>query len=333
MSEENTPNTENENNEIPNIPELDKYIFSQDEYTAGIVPRKLEAEKVARWLIGKIKKEHDANVFERAELTADFYDTFEVAPTFKAFLDRGETDEASIGKSASIARTIAHCGGAENIDFAKQYYKHLIGKSSTFRSFEELVRLHEAIGLGGNSAELRQRIRTVAAPLESQAKTDYRARLELKNLQWPIEQKLRRAEKVEEVKSKILSIGDRKKRVQEETKAYLGIGYGYVEYLYPWAARRLRRETWAPVPAEQEKRNDEAPLKSEVAGLLRSYASDPSLSPNGNPGGKASLKLRLLRAIKFFGGEIKADEEDLLLDKKSQQSDILANEGFLIKAE
>lgn len=332
MADENTTagNGSGDSSEVPNIPELDEYIFGDDEYKSGIVPRKLVPERVAKYLIGKIKKDHDLKVFLRTESVADFYDTFEVAETFKTYLTKGEGDEAGIRKSAAISRIIARCGGSANVAFADDYYKHLVQKADTFRSFEDLVLLHEALGRGSNSKEIRERIKAKLASLETKAKTDYKARLEHKNFQWPIEQKLMRAEKVEAIKQQILAINDRGKRIEEEIKAYLAVGYGYVEYLYPWAARRLRQESWGGSPAEQGQRNDEVPLRKDVADNLRRFSENPTLSPDGKPGGDESLKLRVLRAIKFFDGEVTEKDARFLEENKNQQSDLLANEGFML---
>lgn len=334
MSEQDIPQNGAPNGEssddIPSIPALDQYIFKIDEYQSGIVPRKLEHEKVARYLAGKVKRDLALKSFIRVESVADFYDTHEVVEKFKPFLDRSESDEESIRRSVVIARIIARAGDANDVEFIKKYNKHLIQKADTVLVFEDLIHLHEALGLGSASQDLRAKIGSKANSLEQKKETDYRARIEQRQYTGALLQKLNRAEKVEPVKQKILELRDRKERIREETRAYLTIEYGYLEYLQPWAARRLRRETWAANPPEQLKRNDAAPLKKDVADQLRAFLNDPAASPGGKPGGDDSLKLRLLRAIDFFGGEITEVERTFLDTSKRQQADTLSNEGFML---
>jgi hypothetical protein len=334
MSEQDIPQNGAPNGEssddVPSIPELDKYIFTLDEYQAGIVPRKLEHAKVARYLIGKIKRDLGYKNFLRVESVADFYDTNEVVDKFKGFLDKTETDEESIRRSIVITRIIARAGSPEAVEFAKQYNKHLIQKAETILTFEDLILLHEALGLGSASQDLRAKIGVKAKSLEQKKDSDYRARLEHRQLTGPLLQKLNRAEKVEPVKQKIVEIRDRKERIREEIRAYLTIEYGYLEYLQPWAARRLRRETWAANPPEQLNRNDAAPLKKDLVDQLRAFLNSSSDSPGGKPAGDEALKLRLLRAIKFFGGEVSEEEQTFLDTQSNQQADILANEGFML---
>jgi hypothetical protein len=51
-------------------------------------------------------------------------------------------------------------------------------------------------------------------------------------------------EKANAVKERILHNPERARRIDEKIKMYLTREYGYLEFLQPWAARRLRRESW-----------------------------------------------------------------------------------------
>lgn len=334
MSEEtNSKNNlpeDKSSSEVPSIPELEKFIFVLDEYTAGVVPRKLVAPEVAKFLNGKIEKTTALKSFTRVESAAKFYETYEIVEKFKGFLDKKEVNEEDTLRSIVITRIIAYLGNAEDVAFATQYYKYLVGRAESAAEFEDLVLLHEVLGLGTNSKELNQKLQSKISSLEGKKDSDFQAGLQYQKFKESIAQKLYRAEKVQSIKEKILQTTDRKKRLEEEIKAYLSLEYGFLEYLQPWAAGRLRRETWAAQPAEQTKRNDNAPLKADVAQTFRDFLGKIDKIDEIEKEDEESINIRLLRAIKFFDGKTSIEEDGFLSLYKGKQLDILANEGFQI---
>lgn len=326
-SKDNLPEAET-SGDVPSIPALEKFIFVLDEYTAGVVPRNLAAPEVAKFLNGKIEKTTALKSFTRVESAAKFYETFEVVEKFKGFLDKKESGEEDVRRSIVIARIIAYLGTAEDVAFAAQYYKYLIGRAESESEFEDLVLLHEVLGLGSNSGDLNKKLQSKIASLETKKDSDFQAGLQYQKFKESIGQKLYRAEKVQPIKDSILKTADRKKRLEAEIKAYLSLEYGFLEYLQPWAAGRIRRETWAANPAEQIRRNDKAPLKEDVAQALRDFLGKIDKIEEIEPEDKESIRIRLLRAIKFFDGKISAEEEVFLSPYKGKQLDVLANEGF-----
>ena len=334
MSEEtNSKNNLSEgetSSEVPSIPELEKFIFAIDSYTAGVVPRKLSAPEVAKWLNRKVEKTTELKSWTRVESAAKFYETYEVVEKFKGFLDKKESGEEDVRRSIVIARIVAYLGSAEDVAFATQYYKYLVGRAESVEEFEDLVLLHEVLGLGTNSKELNQKLQSKISSLESKKDSDFQAGLQYQKFKESIAQKLYRAEKVQSIKDAILKNTDRKKRLEEEIKAYLSLEYGFLEYLQPWATGRLRRETWAAQPAEQIKRNDNAPLKADVAQAFRDFLGKIDKIEEIEKEDEESIRIRLLRAIKFFDGKISSEEEGFLALYKGKQLDVLANEGFQI---
>ncbi|MEZ5425015.1 MAG: hypothetical protein R2747_02010 [Pyrinomonadaceae bacterium] len=334
MSEENMSDNSPEkesSSDIPSIPELEEFIFHPDQYTGGVVPRELPAPDVAKFLLGKIQKDAKLQTFIQVEQVANFYDTNEVAAKFKTFLSKDESNEEENRRSMVIDRIIARLGDDQDVEFAKNYYKHLIQKATSVAEFEDLIKLHEALNLGGDSSAIRSKINARLAELEAKKDSGYEARLEYLKFDETVMNLLTRAEKVKAVKEKILGMSDRKQRLNEEIKAYLRIEYGYIEFLQPWAARRIRQETWGQQPADQRFRVDRQPLKKEVSTVFRDYLNEelgkfPTLTKEE----KESAKISILRAIKFFDGQV-SEEEDAFLDVfKGTQADILANEGFLL---
>ncbi|CAN5250614.1 hypothetical protein BH10ACI1_BH10ACI1_07780 [soil metagenome] len=331
MSEENIKQENTPSAEPVSIPALERFIFKPDEFNDSIVPRGLDPAEVAKFLIQKIDKEASLEVFIQVEKVADFYDPTEVVEKFRQFLDKKESGSEAVRRSIVITRIIAVLGKPDDIDFARAYYKYLVSKIDTINDFEEIIFLHEDLNLGKNSGELRGRLQAKLASLEQKKATDNDARLDYLKLQEEIEAKIRGVEEVQPIKDRVLQISDRKKRVEEEIKIYVTSEYGFISLLQPWAARRIRRETWGAQPAEQIKRTDNSQLKADVAKLLDDFLKKIDDLPDLEPEEKEFAKIRTLRAIKFFGGKIPDSEENFLNERKNKQVDILANEGFLIK--
>jgi hypothetical protein len=334
MSEENTPQTPDTEQTAadlpPSIPELERFIFDDDEYRSDVVPRKLPASKVAEFLLGRIKQSDNLRVFVQTEKVVDFYDVYEVAGKFRQFLDKKEAGVEDNQRSIVITRIIALVGNADDIEFAKQYSKHLIQKCETVAEFEDLILLQNVLGPGADGKPLEQRIQARTAALEKQKDANYQASLQYLKFVEVIGSKLSKVEKAQQIKANILKISDRKQRLEEEIKMYLLIEYGYPEYLQTWATRRIRRETWAAQPAEQIKRTDNQTLRDDVVKSLQSYLEKLPKVPDLESDEKEFAKIRLLRAIIFFGGKIKPDEKSFLDSHKNEQLDILSDEGFLL---
>ncbi|MCW5960095.1 MAG: hypothetical protein KIS76_08020 [Pyrinomonadaceae bacterium] len=324
--QENTPNAPTGDS---NMAPLDDFIFKSDPFNKEIVPRELDAKNVAEFLIKKINASSELKHLIQAEKAADFYDTFEIAPKFKEyFSDISKTDDELL-RSIVLVRTIARVGKPEDIEFAKQAYLRLIPRLDTQQHFEEVIKLHEILGLGTKSSELRAKIKQKIGELDGKKDTEYSAEIELLNFQGAIEQQLSRAEKVQDTKNSIVAMTDRKKRLEKEIAAYLALEFGFEEYLESWSAKRLRRETWAASPLEQTERVDTRPFAKEVATAFRDFLSDPRIKSLEEEE-KEFAEIRILRAIKFFGGKLKEQEVEFLAQFVGKQADTLANEGFLL---
>jgi hypothetical protein len=313
------------------IPELEKFIFTPDRFTNEVVPRKLDPAKVAKFLNERITEKEPLKVFVQVEKVAAFYDTFEIAPKFRQFLNKSEAGEEGVQRSIVITRTIGRVGRPEDVQFAAQYYNFLVGKVESPVEFEQAVLLYEVLGLVSNVSPLRQKLEAKIKTLEGKQNSDDQARLQYLELVENVSQDLNRAEKVQALKDKILKNADRRQRVEEEIKAYLAIDYGYIEYLAPWAAARLRRETWEAQPAEQIMRAEKPALKDDLTKLLRAFLDKLETFASLDDAEKEGAKIKLLRAIKFFDGKISEQEEMFLAQFKGTQLDILANEGFMLE--
>lgn len=334
MSEENTVD------QNPPVPEstpdpattskLKEFIFEPDEFTNTIVPRQMDPVKVAEFLVDKVKKDTKLESFVQVERVADFYDTFEVVEPFMKFLERKESGSEAVQRSSVIAKIIAILGDAKDREFATEYYKFLVQKIETQEDFDYLIDLHMSLGLGAATGEIRKKFEEMLAARKPKSESDQQGRVAFLDFQANVNRKISGAEQIQPMKDKVLTISDRKQRIEEEVKMYLRPMSGYDDYLRPFAVRRIKRETWAPQPADQVKRNVQEPLKEDVIHAFRSILGRLGEFQSLRDGEKEALTLRSLRAIKFFGGKLSEQEEGLLRSEKGRQVDVLANEGFLL---
>jgi hypothetical protein len=329
------------NNTPPEIPYLDTqatdealeaFIFKSSIYTSLVVPRKLSPKEVARFLIARIEKDSKLRVLLQAEKVIDFYDIYEIVPKFRQFLDRRESSAEDVRRSIVFARVIAILGNGEDLNLAAEYYHHLVQRADSVSEFEDLVLLYESLeGSGANSAVLRQKVEAKMLLLKPvNAGGPQPPPPEFYKLREISQLKLPRAEQARKLKSKILSIADRNQRIDEEIQMYLTIQSGYSEYLQPWATRRIRRETWAPQPAQQVVRPEKAPLNEDVQKAFQRTLEKLKELPDLPDEIKEFAKVRSLRAILFFDGKLSAEETEFLRLYKGEQLDVLANEGIML---
>ena len=313
------------------IPVLEKFIFKPDFYSKGVVPRQLEAAEVAAFLIERINEQTELKQWLQVEKAATFYDTFEVAEKFKTFLNKSESGEDGVRRSIVITRIIGSVGNPEDVELAKRYYRHLVTKVDSLIEFKDIILLYDVLRLGKNSAALRAKLQEKINSLETKKDSNEQARIEYLEFQGTIEQQLKRAENAAPFKEQILNSADRKQRLEEEIKAYLGIEYGFLEFLQPWAAARLRREIWATEPAQQIIRDEKPELRANVVetlqGFLKKLGEFDDLEDTED---KNAAQVQILRAIKFFDGRISVQEESFLEQFKGTQADVIANEGFML---
>ncbi len=330
MLDETSNNPNSPSGGDKNTGDLEKFIFSPDRFTNEVVPRRLDPARVAKFMVDRISDKDALKVFIQAEKVAAFYDTYEIAPKFRGFLTGNESGEDAVLRSIVITRTIARVGKAEDIEFASRYYAALIPKVDSSAEFTAMILLHDALNLGAGSGPLRQRLNAKMTTLEARRSTDDQARLQYLDLEEKVASKLTWAEKASLAKERILKMTDRKQRIDEEIKAYSAIEYGYVEFLEPWAASRLRKETWAAQPEMQTTRPDNPSNTEDVVKALHAFIGKLGNFSTLDDEERESVKVRLLRAIKFFGGKVSEEEQSLLTQYKGTQADTLANEGFML---
>lgn len=309
----------------PGWGQLEQFVFHPDPYHAEVVPRRLHREVVASFIDERILAATPRGALAQAEKVVDFYDLQESCPHLKSLAAKNEKTPDDIRRSTVVVRSIAHVCLPPDLAFASDYATHLVALSSTLPEFQDLIALNDALAGGLDSAQLKSRMKIRLEALGQKRQGDYQAQIEYGNLEDAMNTQLMRSLKANELKVSILAMPNRSQRIAEEIRMYLGLHYGYIEYLQPWAARRLRRETWASQPSQQTQRGDNRELRQEVALSFR--AAVDSLAPSRELPKEniPSLRVRCLRAIDYFGGAVSPNEHQFVEQNAAQQLDPLSN--------
>ena len=306
--------------EVPEQPtdtesKLDEFIFHTDMYHSESVPRQLPANEVVDFIRTRVTANVELRPLLQTEKVADYYDLQTIVDHLKGVIKTLAADSSRLRLSTIATRIVAIVGTPADVTFAAAVYQHLAQSASKLEEFQELLSLYDALNGAAPIEPLASRADSVLASLRKQENRAYEVELELRKLDEWRRITLPRAEKAQQVKAQILQIADRHRRITEEIRVYLGEQYGYLEYLQPWAARRLRREAWGPQPDSQTVPAWNAALAPD---LIRAF--EEALSKHQDP----SLQVRCLRAIAFFGGTLTDEQEHFLQANAGNQIDRLS---------
>jgi len=305
---------------------LEKFIFDPDRYTADVVPRRLSPEEVADFVRTRVDRSIRYVAARQIEKAVDFYDVQEAGETLRKLLDRREVDQESLRRSIVVARTLAEAGTREDRDFAGEYYLYLIRRAESLPILEDLITLYEALGPEADAKPLRERIQARAKIVQPNAASDAAAQRELAKLQELDTLTLTRAEKANAVKAGLLKDTNRTRRLDVLGRTYLGFEGPFPEILQPWAARQLRREVWAAQPAEQTTRADDRARREEIVQAFGRAATRLQQDGKLSDEEKTFGRIRILRAMVFFGGPISEEDRQFLKEHGPAQVDVLSND-------
>jgi hypothetical protein len=308
----------------PGWSQLEEFIFHPDPYHQESVPRGLVRDSTAKFIEARVIPSTPRGPLLQTEKVVDFYDLQEVCPHLRGLLEKNEKTSDGVIRSAVILRTLALVCLPPDLAFAADFAKQLVGRSSSLPEFQELIGLDDALADGSDFSLLKSRMDLRFRDLDNRRQNDYQAQLEYANLQDTMNVKLNRCQRAAEQKARIIAIPDRSARIKEEIKAYLSIGYGYLEFLSGWSSRRLRRETWGEQPAQQMERAEKRELRQDVVKAFRSTMSSLAPSPGVPKENLDSLRVRCLRAIEYFGGPVSNTELQFVEKNAGLQLDPLS---------
>jgi hypothetical protein len=297
---------------------LESFIFAPDQFTKDDVPLGLDPTVIAEFVTHRLTRAAPLAAFEQTRKLVDFYDVYEVAPYFVELLNRPE-DKEDLARTTEMALLVAIVGQPPELEFARRYFPRLAERATTLLLFERLAALLEALGPGADPTPLQRGLDARLQGVRSRAAGDPAAAQETQALERLLTFTLPRISKANAVKQRILAIPQRNARIDEEVRTYLGLKYGFGEYLPLWAARRLRRETWATEPPQQTVRSVDPERRHEVVeGFRRVLVSIGTLQDAADDE-KLFYQVNGLQAIRFFEGELTPVERELVRKHQDEQ--------------
>lgn len=294
---------------------LNDFIFHPDLFHTDAVPRQLPPGEVAEFIRTRVTAAVELLPMMQTEKVIDYYDLQSVADHIKALIAGLAADPSRLRLSAIATRALAIVGSPADVKFAASVYQHLASLPAKLEEFQELLLLYDALNGAAPVEPLASRADSVIASMRKQENRPYEVEQEMLRLDEFRRITLPRAEKAQQVKAQVLQIADRHRRITEEIRVYLGEQYGYLEYLQPWSARRLRREAWGPEPASQ---TVPAWNPALVPNLVQAF--EEALANHQDP----TMQVRCLRAIAFFGGTLTDEQEHFLQANAGNQIDRLS---------
>lgn len=306
------------------VQRLERYILKPDAFQGNDIPKSLDRAEVARFVVERINAETKIKPLLRVEQVVTFYDLQEVCGHLYGLLPR--IGLAEVPRPAVIARTVAAACRPSEVRQVAGVAKALIANAHSVSDIQELMELQDRLGPQSDPAALSSRIDWLRSSGGSVAKSAHQNKIQTAKLDEMRNLRLTRVREANAIKARTLALTDRKNRILQEVKMYLTLDYGYLEYLTPWAASRLRRETWGLQPGDQDSRNEQPALREEVASVFATTAANIQRLPGVDPASYDSLRVRSLRAAEYFGQPLSAAEREFISLKAGRQADLLSND-------
>ena len=305
------------------IERLETYVLRPTAFDDLNIPRDLDRATVAQFITKRVNPPISIKSLKRVENVVTFYDLQEVCGHLQGWLAHPISGFGT-AEYAVTARTIAaNCPPPAPQQMAS-YAQNLISRAKTPAEMTELLDLQDRIGPGYDLTPLANRIAQLRALASSSA--DPQSKFQIIPLDQMYSQSLPRMQKANDIKAQILASPDRQYRLLQSVKIYLGVEYGYAEYLTPWAIARLKRETWGAQPADQGIRKENPALRAEVAKMFGTTAANISRLPGVDPADHDSLGVTCLRAADFFGHVLSAEDRFFMTKHAAGQVDMLSRD-------
>jgi hypothetical protein len=300
---------------------IEAFIFHPDQFGKELIPRRQNPEDLVAFITKRIDRSTPIDAVRQTEKVVDFYDLQETAPYFENLLTQREPGPNDLLPCIVLTRTIARVGLPPDREFARRYYSFLIPRATTTEMLEELAGAYEAIGSSVDPAPLVAAIAKKAASLD---KSDPQSVHEAAALDRLGNYMLPRTVLLNQEKDRVFNLPGRTTRIEREVDLYLGLRSSYPG-MSGYSARRLRREVWAEMPAQQTQRTDSQPRREEIAAAFRAAIPRVEATSDLPASAKAIMHRSCLRAVDFFGGQL-SDPERAQLREAGRQFNILSNE-------
>lgn len=247
----------------------------------------------------------------RLPILAEAYLLEELPAEVLPRLRREEAGADDVWVSASLCAAIGRVGTREEIAAATDYYEGLVASPHAAEVLAELLPARDALGPVASSGSLRTAIEQRSEELIAEG--SYESEVEGQDLDEIGANGLQDIDWADQARERFSALDDEAARLPFLLEVYLErADYGGEEVLTPWAVREIRkcahRGGAEPVIAA---------LESELAATRETRDADPDAS---------FASVRLLRAIEFFGGDLREEERDFLEEHQEDQKDPLSLE-------
>jgi len=303
----------------PFPPELERFVFSPDPFLRADFPRGLMPREVVAFVVARLRPGVPDAALEQLFLVVDHYDVHEVVPPVLALAEpkrnaSGQAASAPVSPLArcTIIKLAALAGLAEDRARAAALYATACTEATAddLALCQALIETFEMANLALDAAPLAEKLGAAAGALAGYERSTEPADAENRRKYGELEtlaRRLQRAQKAVAPRRSLLAMPDRAARIARLVRIYLDLPADVPGYHIDWAARQLRRETWAPQPEAQIERTFDGALRAELVAAFRQV-----LNEIGEPGldDAAAVRRRVaaLDAVLFFNGRLSDDE-------------------------
>lgn len=293
--------------------QLESYVF-EIRHGRKVEPRNLDPKHVEEFTRKKIDRTREPASFARIRSVIDFYDLAVIKDHFEKLLQRGEKDENQVLQSLESVRIIAEQGSDNDRKNAFGYYEYLVGLPASVDQFEEFTRAADSFGPEYSGAKLTEAMKKQYAVLKEKGKSNEFLDGEAEQLFSLINGRLPQMVEMIGARSRVLAIDRPEERMRKLVMIYLGIDTLTGQDFERWSARQLRRMAREGDP------------KQVVAVFRGSY--DAIKSAGFEKEDDESRRLRVARAIRFFGGELNEEEKARVAEGSEHQVDYLDRDFY-----
>lgn len=272
---------------------LDRYVFSRDARCSGHVPKNVNPVDLPEYLEDTIIADLKGGACWRVFDVMDDYVRGGELGLMAPFLNKKEREDDEFVRS--VCYTFAHAvlGGAHEETLGQDYYDYLLAHREARRYFEGLVSIYGVLLIHRKATSPETKIREEMKRIEPRAEKDDEADTELSDLDELTESILELEEDIESIKS-IDSNRRPELRYRALAKNYVGLDSDLGPAGEKWVERTLRREG--------------ARSGGQIVAAFREVIVAPTFKGE-DAADTDTMRVRALRAIDFFGGEL--DEKEL----------------------
>lgn len=283
---------------------IEHFLFACERPDEDYPPRRLPRDEVLAYLEERLEKAMPAAAFPRIRMLCDGYDLVAAIPVLEKHLDAAPRKPEDYVRCLEFNIVRVGLGDAGQKPAGVDYYeKTLIANGEAHEHYRGLLYCYVEGAPLSKSPSLKSSIELRRKQLEPGMQNDYDRRIEHAELTALLNNDVPEAEEAHGTRTKIEAMKDDAKRIRELVHVYLEIDYAGGDYLHFWSVRLLKRFAAGGDP-------------KIAVDALRPLVD--ALEKKKMPADeKDFVRRRSLRAIDFFGGELKDPERKFIAKFKN----------------